>query len=131
MLKSITVTNLRQLDALVEEHVFGHTVRIEGEYYVVLKDNGGYFVPNYSGEIGAAWLIAKKLGIALIHESDGATESRWLACKIASMSYDGDIHVVPKDGNVNAERSAPVAICLAALASVEIELDLCLGDDTP
>lgn len=124
MYKLITVTNFRQLDALVEEHVFNHAVCSEGDYYVVPKGNGGYFVPAYSTEISAAWLIAKKLGIALIPQSDDDTRFRWLACDVAQVRYDGDIHLVPKHGNASAERSAPLAICLAALAGVEIEVEL-------
>ena len=110
MSESITVASLRELDALVAERVLGQ---------IVYWDKA---IPEYSKDIAAAWEIAQKLGIALIPQSSGDS-FRWFACDIESVLYRGEsIEVYEKNDSGVSGDSAPLAICLAALSSIGVEV---------
>ncbi len=113
--------DLRKIDALVAEKVMGLTVREDPEYldeweYVVPWKRGRPDqwdrVPLYSSSIAAAWEVVEKLKRELgdlLLRNQGAG---WLA-----NFYDESL------GLYHAEHgeTAPVAICLSALAAKGIK----------
>ena len=116
----ITVT-LRELDALVQEHVFGHphdyvTCRwcqadFRGERY----QRGNPHIATYSSTIADAWAVWVRL-------PDGATLTK------SHEASDGEAVVaLPWECGrqiVARHRDEKVAICLAALATKGIEVEI-------
>lgn len=125
----ITITNLPDLNALVAERVLGIEVFYAERSYAYYfakslgqnplskelrkKDNSNddWVLPRYSENIAAAWEIAENLRMQLKPRGgDG-----WWA-SVSSVNW------------IEAD-TAPLAICLAALRSVGVEVDLKLGGD--
>lgn len=120
--------NLREIDALVAEKVMGHTVEprlpgLSGEYW---DDTDGGIVSDYSSDIAAAWQVVEKfveqvkadrnMEISFVMGFDG---SHWEA---GIWKHDewylgggGYVHEIKAD-------TAPLAICLAALKAVGVEV---------
>ena len=119
-----------KLDALVAEKVLGLGVDwrcCEDGHWTTLP-------PAYSTDIVAAWPIAEKLGIALIPLHKGPTVADgvcWEAvgrCTIGHY-YAGDgccvseVSLSPKNDVIATAETAPLAICLAALKTVGVNID--------
>ena len=115
--------SLRYIDALVHKHVFGNEVLHDGEYYYSIVKGEERFLPHYSSDIAIAWSIMNKLGLTLIPQSDGSS-FQWLCCDIKSVFYGGSIQVNPKEGTEFSSKSAPLAICISALQSAGVEVEL-------
>lgn len=125
----------RELDALVAEKVmrFDHKHKINGcedcwydvcEYCGLefhCEDTSGYCegYPHYSTDIAAAWQILARLRelgfkyISVVSLSNG-----WQCWGDKAMTLNS----VPPDVSVNAD-TAPLAICLAALKAVGVEVE--------
>lgn len=123
----------RELDALVAERVMGwigvakrRRVLNLGEETVWLglprKDADALLdVPRYSTRIDEAWPVALRLGLALVPQSHNGG-FRWLACDLTSVHYRADgILLAPKSDTERIADTAPLAICLAALATLEAQ----------
>lgn len=111
----ITITNLRELDALVAERV----LRIEvfcadGEYYE--DEFANKLIPKYSSDIAATLLV-------VMH-----CLSEDIQLKVCKIEYIGEVQVKMEDPSEEPIAKA-IAICLAALESVGTELELKLGSD--
>lgn len=118
MSEVVVITNLIQLDALVAERVLGLQVRRDGNTYYCPKDNGGFFVPQFSSDMSAAWQVVEYLA------------SNELTIEIAHKFQATGVNIrrqtkQPKEMLVN--KSAPIAICLAALRFLEVEVELLEG----
>lgn len=126
-MKTIKITSLSQLDALVAEEVmklgspcFVHPVEGSwlktGSYW--LPKNGmtfGELVELYSTDIAAAWTVVEKMRADGLYPWIGTVDDEaphWVC--------DSEIKC-----NIAKEApTAPLAICLCALASVGIEVKL-------
>ena len=146
--------NDRELDALVAEKVMGWTYwRSKHGHWIVTDPDGmtheplfanlppnfdsdtgkknpdpiwhdGLDLPSYSTDIAAAWLVAEKIGVTVIHLADG----RWLAGEdghdVLWTDEEGEhfsyyeTHI--DGGGWFADKSAARAICLAALHSLGV-----------
>ena len=109
----ITITNLRELDALVAERVLKIEVfRANGEYYEDMP--GKRLIPKYSSDIAATLPV-------VVH-----CLSKDIELQILPIKYIGGWQINPADPSENAI-AGTIAICLAALRSVGVEVDLKLG----
>ena len=107
---------LRELDAKVAERVMG--VDLNPDLYRI-EDNNMLTIPAYGSDIKAAWLVVEKLREldfwVMMGDHDvndeGTIEEIWW-CKF----YPGEEGIPDSIGEAP---TAPEAICLAALASVE------------
>lgn len=119
----------REIDALVAERVMGYGSRVK--MFVsgpIINDAYPVAVPNYSTDIAAAWQVVEKM--------------REIACQVDVTSH-GEHEVVLahgvvcyihgfnedfwREGMLDADYSAvadtaPMAICLAALRAINVEL---------
>lgn len=110
----LVVSSLRDLDALVAQHIFGNEVKsAEWGHYRVTED-GGAFIPWYTTEMGAAWAIAEKFQLS-VNPVRHASPSRWLVFKEPQ-----------KKLTFVGEDSAPLAICLSGMKCMGIEIKLYL-----
>jgi hypothetical protein len=120
---SYTKEQLRKIDALIAEHMFGHEVFTNGLGIQLMypeKLRAATNVPHYSTNIATAWDIVEKLhghGVRIETGSDGVNRYRCL-------SYYNDTCI-----SVRAT-TAPLAICLLALKSkgIDIEQELALDE---
>lgn len=126
---------LRQIDALVAEHVMGLKLRApdemeytqdrewaDGETFVI--DNGlanAELVPKYSSNIAAAWRVVEKL------QADGrlidlgwAPEVGPWGFAIKHTDWSGPVPI-ERSSHCELADSAPLAICLAALKAAGVE----------
>ena len=110
----------RELDALVEQYVFGNKVRwvqdlITDQYPV--SDQEGYIVDYYSTDISAAWEVVEKMSktcfseVAMTELDDGAWG--WMARFILVLNEPYTVK-----GYRATAKTAPEAICKAALLAV-------------
>lgn len=85
---------------------------------VWLRHRGGNysFLFDPSGALHDAFRVMERL--ALVPQSDG-DGFRWLACDLVSVSYAGTITLEPKPGTAFSAPTPMLAVCLAALRSVE------------
>lgn len=88
------MTDLRKIDALVDEHVMGW---------------GCYIVPNYSSDITAAWEVVEKM------------EGEWFNLSAASPKGWYAAFGSPDNESTYGD-TAPLAICLAALKTKGIDI---------
>lgn len=99
----------RELDAMVAEKVMGwtlHGVAPSGGR-VLIAPSGAMGIPNYSTDISAAWQVVEKMRSKRIHFEMGSTiPGDWTAYFNNDRATD---------------KSAPRAICLAALKAVGVE----------
>lgn len=101
------ITDYRKLDALVAERVLGIEVLHEyGQDYYIKTEDGGASVSSYSTDIVSAWFLVEKIRLTLKPRGGRG----WWAST-------GTFGWVEAD-------TAPLAICLAALKSVGIEVEL-------
>lgn len=130
----ITVRSLRELDALAAEKLFewrwlpwfGNTeqlILVPDESYFHSSEIWGrnilHFVPKYSTDIASAWLIVDKFdnphtSVVIETYSDG-----W-CCRIIKSS---------PEIFQSLAKTAPIAICLAALKTVGAEVKLELNHE--
>lgn len=108
MLEPITVSSLSQLDALVAEKVLKIEVVNQIGYYRYRFINA--LIPNYSTDMEAAWVIAKKLRLSI----KPFPNSKWWVCSDCNDSKESEMVC----------ETAPLAICLVALKSVGVEVEL-------
>ena len=104
----------REMDALVAERVMGFKVQIVerkrdwfGTYKVKHYRVGNSFLPNYSTDISAAWMVVEKIDVHFHLERYGYDTHEWV-CTL-------DI------GNIitGVASTAPLAICRAVLKAVD------------
>lgn len=134
----------RELDALVYEKVFGRSVKWSGEPGIGVprdpdKDDGGNCpccgydghwddseIPYYSEDIMSAWQIVEKLGLCIVPYKDEDEEGvLWQAGQFEGWhTSDGALDGWMGDGNgrqMGMAKTAPLAICLAALALLDVK----------
>ena len=110
-MKTIKVNSLREIDRLVAEHIFkwGLFTHPElGNKLTGLYNSKREEVPYYSTDISAAWQIIKQFQGSLHKLSKG---------------YSAFIHI-GKDSYFEDANTPELAICLAALRTKGIEVDL-------
>lgn len=135
----------REIDRLVAEKVMGYTVyhyedyaennfyRLMDEYWNLVllspglengkrKTEGQAWedVPRYSTDIADAWLVVEKMRLSILRLPDG----HWLSGKIQAGTYlDPALGTIDGylDDHDQAD-NAPLAICLAALKAVGVEV---------
>jgi hypothetical protein len=117
----------RELDSLVAEKVMGYRVR-EGIQPVIFEccaaqpprdDADWCSVPRYSTDIAAAWqVIGRMAGQGFDHYVEGWRGKYWVKFSNEDRGMEGN----SEDREVKA-RTAPEAICLAALKVMGIESD--------
>lgn len=96
----------KELNALIEYEVFRKPegwVKDWADHLSPLMQN--LMIPDYSTDIAAAWLVADKLGLSVLKVTEG-----WQARKFVSM----------RDESASNAKTAPLAICLAALKAVGV-----------
>lgn len=103
----LTMEPGRELDALIEQHVFGKRVEwIQDEVtdpYPIVPAEYGYIVENYSSDISAAWEVVEK-------------RNRWFSLQWNGLEYVCEIGI-DAPCKIGA-KSAPEAICKAALLAI-------------
>lgn len=125
--------NLSKIDAFIAEKVMGHKVMIQTEPYETSSLNlhpgelyigEGERIPHYSSDIRAAWEVVEKIrsmkrfGSGLpfkIQQQDNLENGLWC---VETSELSADYH---KRVWVKAD-TAPLAICLAALKAVGVDL---------
>lgn len=129
---------LREIDVLIEKHIFGSEVTTWNTHFtrnkrqedipIVLIENGEYHgvVPDYSKEIEDAWLVVEKI-----------QEKEKLNFELQRRGADGSFFVnfiaygasgEPHKMFWDAGKSAPLAICLIALKTQGIEVQIDAND---
>lgn len=115
----------RELDTLIAQHIFNHSVMIKRKIPTEVTPAGERPLREYSKEIGAAFEIAKKLNISLI-PIEG---SQWFALAGKEQGYSSPAAYMEflsagnfVDSGAAVADNAALAICLAALKSVESKL---------
>lgn len=113
MTETITITHDRQLDALIAERVLGVEVIYELGNYYFKTENGGAWLYQYSTNIAAAWQVIKMF------------ESNWeitVHYNPVLESWTCILQQSPQTCHA-ASNQLPLAICLAALRSLDIEVN--------
>lgn len=115
----------RELDTLIAHHIFNHQVIIKRKTPTEVTPAGERPLKEYSKEIGAAFDIVKKLNISLIPIENGS----WFALVGQTEGYSSPAAFIEflsagnfVDAGAAVAESAPQAICLAALKSVESKM---------
>lgn len=112
----------RKVDALIAEHFFGLKVHKDPEYgymhfakeLVGITQQPFALVKKYSTDIAAAWPVWEKLEVAVVLKL--SNEKYCCHDQNQAMDFDyGDWHAIAK--------TAPLAICLAALKSKNIKVE--------
>lgn len=121
--------DLHKINELVATKVMGwHIYAPVGyEYQEWADEEGGYhgFVEDFNptDDIRNAWEVAMKLGLALIPQSNG-DGFNWFACDVESIQDHGDeIVIIPIEDSGWSKPTASLAICLAALESVGVDVE--------
>ncbi len=126
----------RELDALIAEHVMGWTKRISADHtgspikalraigviYAwkdAKKKEQGLDVPRYSTDIAAAWMVVDRMRTHVPDYRALRMESVPLGYTVAFYSHKNPLNRV---GAFVAAETAPLAICLAALKALNIEI---------
>jgi hypothetical protein len=120
--------NPRTLDALIAEHVFKGSSKVEAHFVKSVNVETGEIVtetrmewPNYSTQIEAAWLVVDKMiengfgfNIATMSEVDYSKNTGWDAwfVKLENKEHFGSW--------VDGTSSSPKAICLASLKALGV-----------
>ena len=120
---------MREIDALVAEHIFGRQIFTHEEmcleaediwdeqpscqkfnmgFYAIRKDDGSIFTEQsfrlYSASIASAWEVVEKI-----------------KGKVAVVKYIGGTRVCIDNKYTGRDATTPMAICLAALKAVGID----------
>lgn len=124
--------NNRQIDALVAEKVMGwrYVYDYDTIYTIDPDTDKPEIVPKYSTDIVAAWQVVEKLPYdprpkgERYYECEGFTlmklhDGRWFAGWYEIIPYEGSHDM--SEYSVVAD-TAPMAICLAALKAVGVEI---------
>lgn len=121
-------TDLDAIDALIQKHIFGYKVTTFNRHHPEFKRqtnkfiylvNGGYeYVPRYSKNIKDAWEVVEKLRENYFEISIDIGED------IVNVEISTTINNPKKVYCAYQEEKTPLAICLAALKSVEEEVTL-------
>lgn len=112
----------RELDALVAEKVMGWKLLgvngIDGCFAIVDGNSTSFALPKYSTDIAAAKEVADKVGLVFKQYENG-----WAAGEAGHMAKaDGAIpQWIEMHPILRCAKTAPHAICLAALKTVGIE----------
>ncbi|GIO25380.1 hypothetical protein [Oceanobacillus sp. J11TS1] len=116
------ILTLREIDALIQKHIFGGEVTTYNEYItdakripntlIYLTEGGFNYIPRYSEDIKDAWKVVEKFFRVDIETGNSRTE-----------------HFVILRTETGLTRSvyaktAPLAICLAALKTQGIEVQI-------
>lgn len=119
--QTITVQSLRQIDQLIAQHLFDWSDFWEGEGFVMgyPPDETGFEgeraeVWQYSEDLNAAWAIVDEFDDTFTSIVIETYSEGWL-CRI-SQDHDRIFQ--------GQSRMAPIAICLAALKTKGIEVEL-------
>jgi len=110
--------NLREINWFVAEKVMNwHVWENEDGELMVTKGYGCYsHCPSFSTNIADAWPIVEKLKIAVIPQAGEPPKN---------MKYLAEIDRRPLGGYYEAfAETAPLAICLAALKAVGVEVEV-------
>ena len=102
-----------ELDKLIAEKVLGWFQDSMAKsprdlWFETGEEEGSLYLNHYSTDIKAAWNLAERFRLCVVPWHDG----KWTAVK------EGEILI---DGDWNSAKTAPHAICLAALSIVEGE----------
>jgi len=120
MEEALEKLNLREIDALVAEHVLEIPVEDHGfSRFTVKVGSSKLAVPPYSTDIAAAWDVVEKLqesGFCFFIETRGKLSQ----CSV-EVFLTGKPSAVFDTGEVFAD-TVPMAICLAALKAKGIEV---------
>lgn len=130
----MTPEQLRKIDALVAMHVMGLVLGYMSEQdvalSVVIDQATARFdvIPEYSTDIAAAWSIVELIeplvmsdtyywyaGFGVMRDDKGG----WQAGHMEGIPYEGESFIADKSASAS---TAPLAICLAALKSIDIEV---------
>lgn len=115
----------RELDVLVAEKVMGY-IMIDTEAMSPHNSSNGFTLdvilplPDYSTDISAAWQVVEKFDyytLSKIREGeDGSVSIVGFECRVTNFDHTTGLGI--------SMESMSHAICLAALAAVEISLDI-------
>ncbi len=81
-----------------------------------------YGVPRYSTDIAAAWLVAERLGLAVVPDLTG-DGTGWYATDIQHVVFGDSVTMIEEERGGVAGETAPYAICLAALVASGLDID--------
>lgn len=119
MTESVTITHLRQLDALVAERVMGIDVIYEVDNYYFKIENGGVRVYQYSTDIAAAWQVVERLASSdLVVEIKYNRKGKFQVAGVNTWRH------TKQPERLVLDPSVPTAICLAALQAMDIYVAL-------
>lgn len=115
----------RELDTLISQHVFNHTVVVKRKVPTEITPAGERPLKEYSKEIGAAFDVAKKMNISLIPIEGGswfalAGEKDGFASPADFMRYLGEGKF--EDSGAAVSDSPALSISLAAIRAVESKI---------
>jgi hypothetical protein len=114
--------NLREIDRLVDKHVMNSNMVIwEETPYLRARMKRDDEIPHYTTNIADAWQVAEKLRETKIFSLYDAWDEDDNKIFCAVFEYNDTYHVVDYKGYAD---TAPLAICLAALKSVGIEVEV-------
>lgn len=123
----------REIDALVAEKVMGLGIVEEHSKYELCHEvdgkSCGGIVPHYSTDIAAAWAVVEKIQGMFIKTFDG-NKNDWDCFEVdvrAWKSSDGWGWSCRINGWTACADTAPMAICLAALSAVGVDLAMMGG----
>jgi len=135
----MTNEQLRKIDALVAEYVIGVPLKtvfedtyIDGERRALIPSFASTLLntpnyPHYSTDISAAWQVVEKLAEAGIYFEIRRRKTGYTAIPFIKREKKryGQTPYACLDSNKGwvRNKSAPLAICLAALKAVGVEVD--------
>lgn len=114
----------RAIDALIAEHVFGCVITRSKHTDELMtcfdKDIGNVPLLNYSTQIQDAWLVVEKMREKLkwSFSLDTFYRKKNYFCRFEKLNDEGFPHTSYDEVN----QSAPLAICLAALKALNVEI---------
>ncbi|WP_339161761.1 hypothetical protein [Siminovitchia sp. FSL W7-1587] len=100
--------DLIEIDRLIAEKVMGFEVTKDGER---VQDGKRFGIPSYSEKIEHAWLVAEKLG------------DEYGVCISNQGGWGCLIYDLDTETSYTAQGQVPLAICLAALKAVGVEVE--------
>ena len=90
-----------------------------GKYDPMVHIENG--LPNFVDDMNWTAEVIKKLGLALIPQSDGDGFC-WLATDVKAVHYDGNVVIEEKEDAGYAHKEIGVAVCMAGLLSVGVDI---------
>lgn len=104
-----------EINALIAEKVLGYEVR-DGER---IQDKKRFGIPSYCQEIEYAWEVVERLRESRIFSIHDSWDEDDKLMYTANFQYNDTYHAINYVADAD---TAPLAICLAALKSVGIEV---------